>query len=187
LDFRPEYKVTFFKVDVLGAHMPLFGSSGQGDSQLHDELKYLATSIESINQRLAGASGGISQKWLEGTDRKLYTVYQLVQETEKKLISGLETQSSLMRRSQQEQFSKLTTKVGESVNALGSNVTRAVDSLNADVVRSLDSVKGEFSQIRSEMDSLKSENEALRGQISQLVEVLRDQIALMREIMKRTE
>lgn len=164
--------------------MPLFGGSGQGDAQLHDELKYLATSIESINQRLAGASGGVSQKWLEGTDRKLYTVFQLVQETEKKLISGLETQSSLMRRSQAEQFGKLTSKVGESVNALASNLTRSVDSLGADVTRSVDAVKGEFSAIRSEMESLRSENEALRTQVGQLVEVLRDQIALMREMMK---
>ena len=165
--------------------MPLFGSSGTGDAaQLHDELKYLATSIESINQRLAGASGGVSQKWLEGTDRKLYTVYQLVQETEKKLISGLETQSSLMRRSQAEQFSKLAAKVGESIGSLGSNVTRTVDALNTDVVRSLDGVKGEFGSIRSEMDAIKSENEALRKQVGALVEVLRDQIALMREMMK---
>jgi hypothetical protein len=156
--------------------MAMFGGGAQGDSQLHDELKYLATSIESINQRLAGATGGVSQKWLEGTDRKLYTVFQLVQETEKKLVSDLETQSSLLRRSQQDQMGKLTTQVAASLDGIGVKLAQSMGTLS-----------DEFSRIRAEMVSMRTENAKMRAEVSELIGVLRDQVALMREVMKERD
>ena len=149
--------------------MALFGGGGDDGKQLHEELKYLATSIETINQQLSNAQGGgVTRTWLEGTDRKIYTIFQLVQETEKKLLTSLEAQSSLIRRDQQGQMGKLIQQVNHSFSQL----------------------TDEFSKIRSEIGSMRESQDGMRSDVRELVSIMRDQIALMREemeLMKRIE
>lgn len=153
--------------------MGLFGSGGEGEAKLHEELKYLATSIESINQQLSSAQGGgVSQQWLQGVDRKLYTVYSLVQESEKRVAGKLDSELGTIRKEQRETLGGLNREIARSLSSLGSE---------------LEKMRSEMASTRSEVAAMRKSQDEMKGTISELAKAMRDQIQLARDQLELTK
>ncbi|MFT4309842.1 MAG: hypothetical protein ACMXYL_05140 [Candidatus Woesearchaeota archaeon] len=158
--------------------MDFLKGSTQKDAKLREEMSILATTIESINQRLntGGKDFDLSiARAIKMIDKKLAYLYEQIKQTEKEVNSNIKTVISGEVQSLKGELRKDHTAMTESINARIEGVEKSMKTVVSGEIRSL---KGELRKDHSAMtESINNRLDVIDKKNQKIMKELFDNIA----------